>query len=319
MPLNAPRATSGPVALVLGVTHVNYAGYACLQLSNVHGTLIVSLHGGHVLSWTPAGQRDIFWLSPQAKPAPTAIRGGVPVCWPWFSKQCMPDGAMPHGPVRNATWKWLACETQANGNLLLSLEPNRAATGGEAVDTHAKHLEVRLEIELGTTLRMCLQTHNHGSEPFALTQALHSYFAVGDVEQAQLEGVEGLQFDSRVNGTQGNRQLGAFQLHHVCDNTYAQAMPQTEYHYRLIDPIWQRQISLTTRGSQSVVVWNPGAQGAAAIADVPDAAWRDFLCVEAANAGPDVVVLAPGAHHHLQQTLHCQAWPAPHTDKISLI
>lgn len=216
---------------------------------------------------------------------------------------------MQHGPVRNVAWKIVACETQADGGLLLTLEPDRAGAGGNTVDVYAKDLEVRLEIESGFTLRMALQSHNRGTEPFALTQALHTYFAVGDVERVQLEGVEGLQFDSRVDGTERNLQVGAFQLHKLCDNTYAQATPHLEHHYRLIDPTWQRQISLTTQGSQSVVVWNPGSLGAASMADVPDDSWKDFLCVEAANAGQDVVLLAPGTRHVLQQTLRCQVWP----------
>ncbi|OYT91452.1 MAG: D-hexose-6-phosphate mutarotase [Burkholderiales bacterium PBB3] len=307
--MNSPKVVSDPVALVPGVTHLDYAGYACLKLRNVHGTALVSLHGGQLLSWVPAGQRDVFWLSPQAKPAPAAIRGGVPVCWPWFGKQGLPQGAMQHGPVRNVTWNVVASEVTVNGGLLLSLELDRTAPGGDAVDTYAKHLEVRLDIALGPELRMSLQTHNRGTAPFALTQALHTYFAVGEVEQVQLQGVEGLRYDSRVDGTRGNLQVGAFKLQNLCDNTYAQASQQSEHHYQLIDPSWQRQISLTTQGSQSTVVWNPGAEGAAAMADVPDAAWKDFLCVEAANAGADVVVLAPGAQHHLQQTLSCQAWP----------
>ena len=308
MPLHSSEAVSGSVALVPGVAHVDYAGYACLQLSNVHGTAIVSLHGAQVLSWVPAGQRDIFWLSAQAKPAPATIRGGVPVCWPWFGKQGMPSGAMQHGPVRTMAWKVVACETRGNTGLLLRLEPDRAAAGSNTVAVYANDLNVRLEIELGSTLRMALQSHNRGTEPFTLTQALHTYFAVGDVEQVQLEGVEGVQFDSRVDGTQGNPQIGIFKLQKLCDNTYVHATRQAKHDYRLIDPTWQRQIGLTTQGSQSAVVWNPGADGAAAMADVPDAAWKDFLCVEAANAGPDAVVLPPGARHVLQQTLRCQAW-----------
>ena len=310
MRLNSPDVVPNSVELVPGVTRLDYEGYACLQLSTVHGSVIVSLHGGQVLSWVPAGQRDVFWLSSLAKPAPAAIRGGVPVCWPWFGKQGMPQGAIQHGPVRNMMWKVRACEAMDSGSLLLSLEPDRAAAGGDAIDTYAKDLEVCLNIELGHDLRMSLQTHNRGTAPFVLTQALHTYFAVGDVEQLQLQGVESLRFDSRVDGTQGNLQVGAFKLQNLCDNTYAQTNQKAEHHYQLIDPAWQRQISLTTQGSQSAVVWNPGAEGATAMADVPDTAWKDFLCVEAANAGPDVVMLEQGAHHHLQQTLRCQAWPA---------
>ncbi len=310
MPLNSPDAVSGPVALLPGVTNVDYAGYACVELRNAYGAAIVSLHGGQMLSWAPAGQRDVFWISSLAKPLPAAIRGGVPVCWPWFGKQGMPQGAMQHGPVRNVTWKIVACQAGDSGSLLLGLEPDRTAPGGDAVDVYARHLEVRLDIELGPELRMALSTHNRSPEPFALTQALHTYLAVGDVEQVQLLGVEGLQYDNRVNGAEGNLQLGAFKLQSLCDNTYAQTNLQTAHHYLLKDPVWQRQVGLTTIGSQSAVVWNPGADGAAAMADMPDAAWKDFLCVEAANAGSDMVMLAPGAQHHLQQTLRCQAWPS---------
>lgn len=308
--MTASKSGPGPVTLVPGAKHLDFAGYACLELRNVHGTAIVSLHGGQLLSWVPAGQRDVFWSSPLAKPAPAAIRGGVPVCWPWFGKQGMPLGAMQHGPVRNVNWNVIGCHAGKNGNLLLSLKPDRTAMGGSAVDMYAEHLEVRLDIELGAELRMDLHTQNRGSEPFTLTQALHTYFAVGDVEQVQLQGVEGLRYDSRVDGSQGNLQVDTFKLQRLCDNTYAQTGLQAEHHYQLMDLAWQRQITLTTQGSQSAVVWNPGAEGAAAMADVPDTAWRDFLCVEAANAGSDVVVLGPGAHHHLQQTLHCQTLPA---------
>ena len=292
-----------------GATRLKHSGHDCLQLRNAHGTVIVSLYGGQVLSWTPVGHQDVFWLSSQAKPAPAAIRGGVPVCWPWFGKQGMPQGAMQHGPVRNVIWKVSACQAGENGAVLLSLEPDRTTAGGDAVDAYAEHLEVRLDIELGSSLRMALSTCNRGPESFALTLALHSYFAVGDVEQVQLQGLENLRFDSRVEGTHGSLQMGAFKLHTLCDNTYAQANQRAEHQYLLTDPVWQRQIRLTTLGSQSCVVWNPGADGAAAMADVPDAAWKDFLCVEAANAGPDVVTLAPGAQHQLQQTLNCQVWP----------
>lgn len=310
MLLNSPEAVSGAVALVPGFTHVDYAGYACLQLRNVHGTVIVSLHGGQVLSWIPAGQREVFWLSNLAKPAPAAIRGGVPVCWPWFGKQGMPQGAMQHGPVRNVTWNVVASQAGDNGSLLLRLAPDRNAAGGGSVDVYARHLGVRLDIELDIHLRITLSTYNRGPEPFALTQALHNYFAVGDVKQVQLQGVEGLRYDSRVDDTQGNLQVGAFELQSLCDNTYAHTNLDAEHHYQLTDPAWKRQITLTTQGSQSAVVWNPGADGSATMVDVSDAAWNDFLCVEVANAGPDVVVLAPGAQHHLQQILSCHVLPA---------
>ncbi len=292
---------------------VVFAGYPCLELRNTHGVVTVSLHGGQVLSWVPAGQRDVFWLSPQALPPPGAVRGGVPICWPWFSKQAMPEGGMQHGPVRNMRWRATAVQLLRAGDVQLQLEPDASLPDAAAVLARfAPHLQVRLTITLGATLDMALQTDNHGPEPFALTQALHSYFAVGQVQQVHLQGVQGLRFDSRLDGSTANLQDQPFAMHTGCDNTYARAATPdalaSPRSYTLQDPVWQRQLSIQTQGSQSLVVWNPGSAGAAKMADVPDAAWTDFLCIEAANAASDTVTLAPGAQHTLRQTLQCSAW-----------
>ncbi len=284
------------------------SGYPCLQLSSAHGIATVSLHGGQLLSWIPVGQRDVLWLSPQTLPAPAAIRGGVPVCWPWFSKQGMPQGAMQHGPVRHVMWQKVACGVTDAGHALLSLEPDH---DGAALQTFAKDLRLRLEFELGETLVMRLQTQNQGLTPFALTQALHTYFAVGDVEKVELQGVEGLHYASRIDGMQNNLQSGPFHLNALCDNTYAQTSATDSYRYQLLDPAWERAITIDTRGSSSLVVWNPGAEGAKNMIDVPDTGWANFLCVEATNAGHDTILLAPGAQHVLQQTLRCASLDAP--------
>ncbi len=288
-------------------SNVTFAGYPCVRIENAQGSITVSLHGGQLLSWLPAGQREVFWLSSKALPAPAAIRGGVPVCWPWFGKQGMPAGAMQHGPVRNLMWRPVHMSVNSAGHDLLSLEPVHTLNTPSALDRYASDLVVRLDIELGATLTMGLHTHNRGTHDFALTQALHSYFAVGDVQAVQLQGVEGLHYASRVDASSDNLQRGPFTLNEVCDNTYAHTRGPLVRHYKLIDPAWNRVITLQTHGSDSLVVWNPGAEGSRAMADVPVGAWEDFLCVEAANAGSDVVVLAPGARHALYQTLRCEA------------
>jgi glucose-6-phosphate 1-epimerase len=291
-----------------GLAFVEHAGYQCVRVSHSGGVLWVSLHGAQVLSWIPRGQRDVFWLSPLALPAPAAIRGGVPVCWPWFGKQGMPTGAMQHGPIRNAMWRLVRSERSEAGGFLLSLEPDRKSPTSHTVDLYASHLEVRLDIEVSESLHMTLVTRNAGEKTVALTQALHSYFAIGDATQVVLEGVDGLHFDSRVDGSVANLQRGEFTLDAVCDNTYSARTDDREHVYQLLDPVWKRRITLTTLGSQSLVVWNPGAEGASKMADVPNGAWTEFLCVEAANAGGNVIELAPGGTHQLCQTLVCSAW-----------
>lgn len=294
---NNPQTTN-----IQAATH---AGHACLRLSTRHGTATVALHGGHLLSWVPTGQREVFWLSPTSRPAPAAIRGGVPVCWPWFGKQSMPAGAMQHGPLRNLPWELSAVHADTAEGVRITLTPQPDG----ALRQWAPNLHVALHIDLGESLVQTLETHNQGPQPFSLTQALHSYFAVHQATQVKITGLEGLRYEDKLQGTTDSVQAGAFQLDTASDRIYQHNMPHAAQHdYTLEDSAWQRRIHILTTGSQSVVVWNPGADQARSMVDVPDAAWQDFVCMEATNAGQgDVVTLAPDGQHRLTQALAVQA------------
>lgn len=289
-----------------------HAGHACLQLTTRYGTATVALHGGHLLSWIPTGQREVFWLSPASRPAPAAIRGGVPICWPWFGKQSMPAGAMQHGPLRNLPWELSAVHADSAEGIRITLTPCRTPQPDSALQQWAPHLHAALHIELGQNLVQTLETHNQGLQSFGLTQALHSYFAVHHATQVRITGLEGLRYEDKLRGTAGAMQTGAFQLQTACDRIYQHSMPpSTQHGYTLEDRAWQRRIHIHTAGSQSVVVWNPGADQARSMVDVPDAAWQDFVCVEVTNAGQDdVVTLEPDGRHRLTQTLAVEAWQA---------
>lgn len=287
------------------IVPVECAGHQALQLRTRHGIAVVALHGAHLLSWVPTGQREVFWLSPLALPEPASIRGGVPVCWPWFATQRMPADGMQHGPVRNLPWQVQAVHTCGDEAVSLTLQPSLAHA--PRLNAWAPGLQVGLRITLGAALTQTLHTHNGGSQPFTLTQGLHSYFAVGDATQVRIDGLQGLRYQER-NAHQAEMQHAPFALdaqHPACDRIYDH-MAETRasgHRYTLVDPLWQRRIQIDTQGSQSVVVWNPGSAGARAMADVPDAAWQDFFCVEAANAGADAVQLTPGAQHSLEQMI----------------
>ncbi|MCX7256814.1 MAG: D-hexose-6-phosphate mutarotase [Polaromonas sp.] len=296
------------------ITLLAHAGHSALQLLTRHGRAIVALHGAQLLSWIPTGQREVFWLSPDALPEPAAIRGGVPVCWPWFAKQGMPDGTMQHGPVRGLPWQISAIHASSDEEISLSLQPCAQVAQEASFSALAPGLQVSLRITLGQTLSQSLQTRNLGDQPFQLTQALHSYFAVSHAAQVSIDGLLGLPYQDRLRDLATDVQRSAFALDQACDRTYAQPPSQLPagaaqppaHRYRLNDPAWQRRIVIDTLGSASVVVWNPGNETAARMADVPDDGWQDFFCIEAANAGPDVVTLAPGAAHRLAQTLSVQ-------------
>jgi glucose-6-phosphate 1-epimerase len=287
------------------ITVVQHAGHNALQLSSRHGKAVISLHGAHLLSWVPTGQRDVFWLSPKSLPEPAAIRGGVPVCWPWFAKQGQPSSAAQHGPVRNLTWQISTIHNCIDDEVSVSFEP------AEPLRSHGlagvpSGLQVSLRVTLGQTLRQTLHTHNLGSAPFQLTQALHSYYAVSQAQRVAIEGLQGLTYTDRLRDLQQDVQHAPFLLDQACDRTYEHAFGASGSHnhrYQLTDPDWQRRIDIDVQGSRSVVVWNPGRENARVMPDVPDEGWPDFICIEAANAGPDVIILPAGQAHALTQNL----------------
>jgi len=288
-----------------GITRCQYAGHEALQLVTRHGTAIIALYGAHLLSWVPAGQRDVFWLSPDSPTEPAAIRGGVPVCWPWFAKQGVPEDALQHGPARINAWQVSTVHASSMDEVSLSL----ALCANARLAALAPGLQASLRITLGQTLSQTLHTRNLGTQTFHLTQALHSYFAVSHAAKVGIEGLVGMPYLDKLRGMAADLQQAPFALDLACDRIYHAAQDaggQFIGRYVLADPGWQRRIVIDTCGSQSVVVWNPGSEGARRMADMPDDGWQEFFCIEAANAGPDVIALAPGAEHWLGQTLRIE-------------
>ena len=255
----------------------------------------LSLHGGQLLSYTPHGFDDLLWLSPVSRRAPVAIRGGVPVCWPYFGREGRAEDAPQHGFARNGTWI-LEKETHGvDGEFTIELSlPAHADTP----------LRLDQTLRIGRSgLDQSLTTRNTGATPLAFTQALHTYFHVGDARRVQVDGLDGLAYADKYDGRE-HLQAGAWDLHDPRDPGRSDRI----YHraggrYVLHDPVLGRRIELRTTGSRSLVVWNPGEQGIAAIGDAPASSWRHFVCLEAANAGEDVIELAPGQTHTLQQTV----------------
>ncbi|RYE89372.1 MAG: D-hexose-6-phosphate mutarotase [Oxalobacteraceae bacterium] len=273
-------------------------GLPALLIATPFAEAALSLHGGQLLSYTPRGFDDLLWLSPDSKRAPDAIRGGVPVCWPYFGRQAQSDTVAQHGFARNTRWTPSQVSQDAEGSLTLELElPEHASTP----------LRLTQLLQVGRTLRQTLVTRNASAETLSFTQALHSYFRVGDAMQVQVTGLDGLAYADKLDGAT-HVQSGHWDLHDPRDPGRSDRIyERTDGHFVLSDPVLGRRIGLETEGSRSLVVWNPGAKGIAAISDAPAAGWREFVCLEAANAGSDVIRLAPGQTHLLQQTIEAQA------------
>jgi D-hexose-6-phosphate mutarotase len=157
-----------------------------------------------------------------------------------------------------------------------------------------------LHLEISSALTVRLISRNNSDTPVRLTQALHTYLRVGDVHHTALHGLQGRDYLDNLQGLARFTQHAPWQFDEACDRIYLDTASQ----HVLEDPLLQRTIRITTQGSGSTVVWNAGASGYAALGDVPAHAWPDYLCVEAANCEPhDPILLAPGAHTELAQTL----------------
>lgn len=246
----------------------------------------VALHGGQVLSYRPLGHRDALYLSPLADfSAGKAIRGGIPICWPWFgaAPAGYPPGSPAHGFARRALWHPVESEYSAN-ETALTLE----LTDTEATDPAFPFpYRLRLTITLGDCLTLDLQTRNRGEVPFTFGEALHAYLRLGDARQARLQGID-------------NR-LITFSDETGIDTVF----PQPDVLAALEDPILERTVAVAADEAAAVVVWHPPLDHA--FGDLPLEAPRHFVCVEPANPHHTggQITLAPGESHTLTCRFQC--------------
>ena len=272
-------------------------GLIAADITNTHGTASLCLQGGHLLSWQPAStEQPVVWMSSATKFATGAsIRGGIPVCWPWFGAHGVESSFPAHGFVRTQPWQVTGTRSLEDGSteIALSYVPT------EATQQYWPHTNVasRLDmlVNVGESLKIALITRNLGASDFTISEALHTYFTVGDVAQVQVDGLDGVHFHDKAAGwTQGD-QAGPVGFSGEVDRVYIHS-PQR---CTIVDPALKRRIHINKLGSQSTVVWNPAAARAAQMGDLGQDGWKNFVCVESANALDNAVTVPAGQSHTL--------------------
>lgn len=289
--LNQRFGISGQATILEGA-----GGLPILTITNSHGTVELTPYGGHILSYQPAGQAPVLFLSQASNyTAGKAIRGGIPVCWPWFGSHPN-DSAMPgHGFARLLFWNVEAVSPSANETeVLLSLRDD------ERTRQYWPHaFELTLRIVLGAQLRVELTSRNTGTEAFVLSQALHTYFSVADIEHVTITGLESTPFiDTLTHLTEapeGKPIAIRSEVDRVYDNTSADCL--------IRDAELQREIRVAKEGSRSTVIWNPWIDKSKRMPDFGDKEFHEMLCIEATNIGGDVITLPLGSTHTLAQIL----------------
>lgn len=269
-------------------------GLVVAHLWHPDGEALVSTYGAQVLHFRSSRHPDdLLYVSPRADyRRGTAIRGGIPICWPWFGPDPEGRGRPAHGLARTAQWRPVACARRVDGRLSLELALNDDEAS-RRIWPHA--FSLRLEVVVGQTLHLRLETQNRGDAPFTISQALHSYFLVGDIERATVRGLENGTYIDKLDADRRKVQQGKVMVDGPLDRIYL----QTTDAVCLEDASLGRLVDVRSEGSATTVVWNPWIEGAAKFADLPDRDYRHMLCVESANAVDDRVELGPGDTHVL--------------------
>jgi glucose-6-phosphate 1-epimerase len=261
----------------------------------------IALNGAQVLSFVPRSDgRDLLWCSSGRLAPGRPVRGGVPVCWPWFAKQDRPPEAIQHGFVRRMRWRVTTCAERTDGQVRVVMQLTAPEDGWPDGLGWPMACTPELEIVIGEALQMSLCTRNAGDAPVTLTQALHTYFRIGDVRRIGLDGLQGLRYLDKLHDFAEFGQDAPWTFDGACDRIYLRSGSR----HRIDDPVLDRSIRIESKCSSSTVVWNPGADGIAALGDVPLADWYQYVCVEAANCAPlDRVTVGPGEETLLVQRI----------------
>lgn len=263
-----------------------------VRIQNAQASAEIALQGAHLLSWQPVNQEPVVWLSSQAKfTSGKSVRGGIPVCWPWFGVHEKADFPA-HGFARTQMWQLIAGEDLADGTTraVFELQPNDTA---RVQWPHSYRL--RLTMSVGATLTMALQTENTGSEAFVIGEALHTYFAVGDIGAVTVTGLEDGDYLDKVEDFKRFHQDGVVTVSAEVDRVYLDTTSDCVIH----DARLNRSIRIAKTGSATTVVWNPWVVKSDEMGDMGEAGYRHMICVESANSASNVVTVNPGESHVL--------------------
>lgn len=253
-------------------------------ITNSHAEAHVYLYGAHVTHFQPRGQKPVLFVSRNAYFLPgKPIRGGVPVCFPWFGNKEGDPAAAMHGAVRLRVWD---VESASAEQLVLR--------------TTEAPFEVRHVITVREALTMAIEVRNAGREAARFEEALHTYFAVSDVRNVAIAGLVGAEYLDKTEGFKRKREGDdAMRFTQETDRLYL----NTKSTCVIDDPGWHRKIVVEKQNSDSTVVWNPWEKRAAAFPDFAPDEWPGMLCIETVNARENAVTLPAGKSHSMSATI----------------
>lgn len=273
-------------------------GFPRVQIETKTARAEIYLYGAQITSWKPAGADEVLFVSEKSYwEVGRAIRGGVPVCFPWFRAKDDDKHAPSHGFVRTKEWRVesISAEAEDSVRVCLSTESDESTRRWWPFDFRLDY-----RIIVGTALRLELVMKNSGQTALRFEEALHTYFKVGDVERVKVRGLDGVVCLDNRDGNREKTQRGDLSLSRQTDNAYKDAVGPVE----IIDPLLGRVLKTEKHGSASTIVWNPWSDGVSSMTDLGEHEWRGMLCAEGGNIRSSAVELSPGQIHTMAIAIH---------------
>jgi glucose-6-phosphate 1-epimerase len=259
-----------------------------ITVSNKYADADICLYGAHVTSFKPRNNMDLLWMSPDSNfEVGTPIRGGIPVCFPWFGPHKTDAEKPQHGFARLMYWEVAETSTNAAGESVVKLQLN---SSDETKAYWPYDFVAEMTFVVGKKLTVTLKVTNPSTEPFSYTCALHTYYNLSAIDSISIEGLNGLTYYNQLTGENGVQEEEKLEITDALTRHYL----NTETPVIIDDSAFRRRIKVDKTGSKVTTVWNPGAETCANIGDLPDDGYETFVCVEATNAFDYPVHLNPG-------------------------
>lgn len=291
-------------------------GLPFISIQNQAARAKICLLGATVVEFQPVGAEPVLWTSPNSRfEAGTPIRGGIPVCWPWFGQHPTQSGMPSHGFVRTMMWEVSRAEEVFEEQTLVELA---CRENEDTLKLWPHAFSLRLRVRVSTMLQLELETTNRGMQAFPFSAALHTYFAISDIGAIQIDGLENTPFLSKVHNYARFVEAGPVRIGENVDRVYLDTEAACTIHDAGERPSGrtpagvrsggkaERRIVVEKEGSRTTVVWNPWAKISAEVADLGPEAYRKYVCVEAVVGPQEEKKLGPGETHVLTQRIRAE-------------
>ncbi|MFZ3215023.1 MAG: D-hexose-6-phosphate mutarotase [Candidatus Acidiferrales bacterium] len=256
----------------------------------------IYLHGAHVTSWQPAGADEALFLSSQTRwEAGRAIRGGVPICFPWFRAKSDDPKAPAHGFARTKSWQLESVGREGDSvTVSMSTASDEGTQKWWPGDFRLLH-----RATFGSALSQELVVTNTGAKPLRFEEALHTYLKIADIAQSHVVGLNAVHYLDNTDANREKTQQGDIVIDSETDRAYLNTQGAVE----LLDPVLRRRFRVAKENSLTTVLWNPWIEKTRAFPDMADDEWKQMTCIEASNILGFAVHLPPGEQHRMKAVL----------------